>query len=95
MAWLGSWAKRIKLTISNTNVDSDLSNFPILVYLSASSGIGDVDVSCVFDELASDDNRLKIAVTTDDETTECYVEIERWDDANEVAWLWIKVLHVC
>jgi len=48
-------------------------------------------VSCVFDELGSDANRKKIAVTTDDGETECYVEIEKWDDANEKAWLWVKV----
>jgi len=91
MAWLGTWAKRIELTIADTNVDSDLSNFPVLVYLSAASGQGDVDVSCVFDELASDANRKKIAVTTSNGTTQCYVEIERWDNANEKAWLWVKV----
>jgi len=94
MSWLGDWTKRIELTIDNTNVDSDLSNFPVLVYISAASGIGDVDASCVFDELGSDANRKKIAVTTSDGTTQCYVEIERWDDANEKAWLWVKVLSV-
>lgn len=52
------------------------------------------DVSCVFDELQSDANRKKIAVTTDDGETECYVEIEKWDDANEQAWLWIKAPSV-
>jgi hypothetical protein len=51
---------------------------------------GGYDLSCVFDELASDANRKKIAVTTSDGTTQCYVEIEKWDDANEQAWLWVK-----
>lgn len=91
MTWLSGWAKRIELTIDNTNVDSDLSNFPVLIYVSAASGIGNVDVSAVFDELTSNANRKKIAVTTSDGTTQCYVEIERWDDANEKAWLWVKV----
>jgi len=94
MGWLSDWAKRIELTIDNTNVDSDLSDFPALIYISAASGIGDVDASAVFDELTSDANRKKIAVTTSDGTTQCYVEIERWDDANEKAWLWVKVLGV-
>lgn len=91
MGWLDDWVKRIELTIDNTNVDSDLSNFPVLVYISAASGIGNVDASAVFDELSSDANRKKIAVTTSDGITQCYVEIERWDDANEKAWLWVKV----
>jgi len=48
-------------------------------------------VSAVFDELTADANRKKIAVTTSDGTTQCYVEIERWDDANEEAELWVKI----
>jgi len=94
MGWLDDWAKRIELTIDNTNIDSDLTNFPVLIYLSAASGIGDVDVSAVFDELTADANRKKIAVTSSDGTTQLYVEIERWDDANEKAWLWVKVPSV-
>lgn len=90
-SWLGTWQKRIELTIDDTNVDSDLTNFPVLIYVSAASGIGDVDASAVFDELTSDGNRKKIAVTTADGQTQCYVEIERWDDASEMAWLWVKV----
>jgi hypothetical protein len=92
MAWLGTWGNRIKLTIDSSKVDTaNLTNFPVMVYLSAASGIGDVDASCVFDELTSDANRKKIAVTSSDGTTELYVEIERWDDANEKAWLHVKV----
>jgi hypothetical protein len=91
MGWLGGWAKRIKVTVDAGDIDADLANFPILVYISAISGINGEDISCVFDELTADGNRKKIAVTTDDGTTECYVEIEEWDDANEQAYLWVKV----
>ena len=89
MAWLGTWAKRVKVTISNANVDSDLSDFPVLISISTSAGIGNQDLSAIFDELTLDANRKKIALTTSNGTTQCYVEIERWDDANEKAWLWI------
>jgi len=92
LAWLSGWDNRIKLTIDKDVVDTaNQTNFPVMVSLSAASGIGDVDVSCVFDELTADANRKKIAVTSDDGTTELYVEIERWDDANEKAWLHVKV----
>lgn len=94
MGWLSGWGKRIKITIDNTKVDSVLTDFPVLIHLSTSSGTGSDDVSCVFDELGSDSNRKKIAVTTADGTTQCYVEIEKWDDANEEAWLWVKVPSV-
>ena len=91
---LAGWAKRVKLIIDQNDIDAALSNFPILVYLSTSSGRNGDDVSYIFDELTSDGNRKKIAVTTSDEETECYVEIEKWDDANEQAWLWVKVPSV-
>jgi len=92
MAWLSGWKHRVKLTIDSGVIDTaNLSNFPILLYISTDSGKTSKDISFVFDELASDSNRKKIAVTTSDGTTECYVEIERWDDANEKAWLWVKV----
>ena len=94
MSWLANWSKRVKLSIDNTKVDGVLTNFPTLIHLSTSSGQGSTDVSAIFDELGADANRKKIAVTEDDGTTQCYVEIERWDDANEVAWLWVKVPSV-
>ena len=89
--WLSGWDKRVKLTIDHNDIDITLSNFPILVYLSNSSGIDHDDVSFVFDELQSDANRKKIAVTLGDGLTQCYVEMERWDTSNEQAWLWVKV----
>lgn len=89
--WLVGWSKRIKFTIDHNDIDATLSNFPILVYLSTSSGRNSDDISCIFDELTGDGNHKKIAITTSDGKTQCYVEIEKWDDANEKAWLWVKV----
>jgi len=83
MAWLSGWDNRIKLTIDHSKVDADLSHFPVTVILSSTHG------DCVFDELTSDANRLKIAFTKSDGTTQLYGEIEKWDDANESA-----VIHV-
>jgi len=94
VALLTGWAKRIKITVDSGDIDSALSNFPTLVYLSTSSGYNNVDVSCIFDELESNDNRKKIAITISDGVTQCYVEIAKWDHANEKAWLWVKVPNV-
>jgi len=90
MSWLTGYNKRIKVTVSNTNIDSDLTHFPLLLTLGSSVGTGSDDTTCVFDELTSDANRKKIAVTKTDGTTQCYVEIEQWDDANEKAVLWVS-----
>ena len=92
--WLSGYSKRIKLTVDNTNIDDTLSNFPVLVKISNNSGISSTDVTSVFTELGSDANRKKIAVTTSNGETQCYVEIERFDYSNSVAWLWVKVPSV-
>ena len=89
--WLSGWNKRVKITIDHNDIDSALSNFPLLIYLSNSSRYYNDDVSHVFDELERNDNRKKIAITTSDEVTQCYVEIEKWDNGTEKAWLWVKV----
>jgi len=83
MGWLSGWDKRVKLTIDQNDIDAALSNFPILLYLSTVSGRKADDVSFIFDELQHlDANRFKIVVTTNDGTTQCYVEIEKWNSAS-------------
>ena len=76
--------------IDSSKVDATLTDFPVTIILSIASGIGDADVSAVFDELTSDANRFKIAVT-DENNQQLYVEIESWDDATETAVLHVKV----
>jgi len=89
MAWLGTWGKRRKITIDQSLIDSALSNFPVMIRISALSGIDDDDISDIFDDLGA--NSLKIAVTRSDGTTQCYVEIEHWDNSGELAILWVNV----
>lgn len=86
--WLVGFNYRRSITVYGTNITGTLSNFPILIHLSASSGRGTTDVSSIFTKLGT--NKLKIAITTDDGMTQCYVEIEKWDSVNNVAWLWFK-----
>lgn len=92
--WLQGWDQRVPITVDHSDVDSPLTDFPLLVHLSDNSGRKGDNVTFVFDELGVDANRLKIAVTTSDGATQCYVEVEEWDDANEEAWLWVKVPSV-
>ena len=92
--WLSGWDKRVKITIDHNDVSSDLTNFPILIYIGDSSGQNNDNVTFIFNELVSDGNRKKIAVTTSDKTTQCYVEIEKWDTSNKQAWLWVKVPNI-
>lgn len=91
MAWLGDWRYRIKVILDSTKVDAALTNFPVLLHLSVAAGSTDFNITDIFDKLELDANRFKIAVTTSDGETQCYVEIEIWTDADEEAWLWVKV----
>ena len=85
------WGKRIKIILPpKEGVTQDLTNFPVKVWLSESSGLNAKDLSAIFTEI-TDANRKKIAVTTSDGTTQCYVEVVSWDAANKQAELWVKV----
>lgn len=87
MAWFSGWRKRVKVTTDSSVIDANLAHFPVTIFLNSSSGKTSTDTTEVFDELGCDANRYKIAVTKSDGTTEVYVEIEKWDDANEQAIL--------
>jgi hypothetical protein len=86
--WLTGWDNRLKLTIDHTKIDSTLSQFPVMLRLSASCGAGSADMTRVFDDLGA--NSLKIAVTSDDGLTQLYVEVEKWDSTNEEVILWVS-----
>lgn len=90
-AWLSGYKFRRKFTIDNTKIDGDLTDFPVTLQLNATAGTGTDDLTKIFTDTALDANRKKIAVTTADGETECYVEIERWSTADVEAVLHVKV----
>ena len=89
--WLAGWANRVEIMIDHAQIDASLSNFPVLVHISESSGRNARNVSFIFDELGSDSNRKRIAITTSDGIKQCYAEIEVWNSASEEALIWVKV----
>ena len=76
MAWLETWAKRVKLTIDNGDIGASLAHFPITVFINDSAGISDDDISIILDDL--DGSLYKIAFTKDNGTTQLYAEVESW-----------------
>lgn len=86
--WLAGWAHRVQITIDETKIDSDLQHFPVMIHLSADCGINSADMSAIFAEVGA--NSKKIAVTKADCTTQLYVEVEKWDNANTDAILWVS-----
>lgn len=87
MAWLGTWAYRRKFTVEADRVDATYTGV-IPVVISASAGIGDDDISSIFDEVGA--SYKKIAITLSDGTTELTVEVEKWDVTYELARLFIR-----
>jgi len=90
MAQLEGFSNRFKLTIPGADIGNNLPNFPTMIYLHSSSGKNNFDTTSVFDEL-SYANRKRIAVTTNDGTTQCPVEIAYWNNEEEKAVLWTKI----
>jgi hypothetical protein len=88
MAWLGDWKYRRKITIDKTKIDATLTHFPVLLKLGSSVGISSKDVRSIFTEVGT--SSKKIAITKSDGETEIYCEIERWDNTNKLAELWVS-----
>ena len=88
--WLaGGWDQRVEITVSNTNIDNNLSHYPIPIFINSTAGKNDNDdLTPIFDEVGS--NSKKIAVTKDDGTSEIYVEVEKWDNTGEDALIWVS-----
>lgn len=87
--WLGTWAKRIRIAIDSTNIDSDQIHYPIPISLGTSVGQNNDDISAIFDEVGA--NSKKIAITQSDGITQNYVEIQQWDEGGEDAILWTSI----
>jgi hypothetical protein len=53
MSWLGNWKKRMKITLDSSNVDSDLTDFPVCITVASGAGQdNDAEVSDFFSEMA-------------------------------------------
>jgi hypothetical protein len=89
LPWLGTWAKRRKLTLSREFIDEDLLNFPVMLHISNASGVNGSDLSSVLVEIAL--GTKKIAVTTADGVTQCNVEIDCWSPSIGHGWFWVGV----
>lgn len=81
MGWLTGYTKRIKLTVDQTKVDGDLTDFPVLVKLTS--------VNFNFAESKADG--FDIRFTSSDGTTLLKFERERHDSVNQLAEYWVKI----
>jgi len=79
--WDANWTYRKKITINHTKIDSDLTDFPVLVKLTSAN----------FDFSKANADGFDIRFTSDDGTTLLKFERERHDQANSLAEYWVKI----
>lgn len=91
MALSGWSGEKLEIKIVPDNIDSNLTNFPVNIILSELAGAYNSNLDFIFNEIGGDANRKKIAVAFSDDSTELFVEIEHWDNANKQASLHVKI----
>jgi len=79
-------AIEINYTIEAGKVSGSVSNLPVTVFISSTSGANDHDLSWFFGVVGSSWGKL---VVTDNLANRLYVEVEQWDTINNIA-----ILHV-
>jgi len=84
MAWLTNWNYRKQVTIDETKVDADLTDFSVLVKLTSANFNFSHALSTGYD----------IRFTSSDGTTLLKYERERHDATNQVAEYWVKIPSV-
>ena len=75
------WNYKMNITIDHDKVDSDLTDFPILIKLNSSN----------FDFSKTQSNGEDIRFTDSTETQSLSYEIESWNQTSEQAYVWVKV----
>jgi len=83
-AFLSGWSYRKKITIDHTKIDSDLTDFPVLVKLTSSN----------FDFSKARSDGYDIRFTASDGTTLLKYERERHDATEQKAEYWVKIPSV-
>ena len=81
--WNSSWQYRRPITIDSSKVDSDLTNFPVLVKLNSSN----------IDYTKTQDSGQDIRFVAWDNTTELNYEIEKWNESGN-SFVWVRIPSV-
>jgi len=90
LAWLKGYSKRIPITIDAGDISSDLTWFPVYVYLSGSSGKNSKDITEVISTVG--DNYKACQFTAEDGVTRLYCEVESWTvGPPATAHLWVSL----
>jgi len=75
------------LTIASSDIDSNLTNFPIYLNLGASSGKTSTDLSALFTQVGANWQRLELRYKGQN----CYMEVVSWDTGTPYAEIHAKI----
>jgi len=87
--WNADWKKKRLVTISAEDVPEDLTDFPVLIEISATAGKNNQDITSIFTYTQA--NGEDFRPISADETTVLDYEIELWDSANQKALIWVRL----
>ena len=77
--WNEDWATRKKITL--THPAAEVTDAPVLIRLHTGN----------FDFLAANENGSDIRLIAGDDKTVLKYHIEKWDSANQLALIWVKL----
>lgn len=88
----GIWVEYKTATVDFTKIDETLTNFPVLLNITDSSGFDNTDLTALFSLTGGDFKRIQIRRA--DGVTPLYAEVENWDIVNESSQFYIKLPSV-
>ena len=86
---LTRWDNRWRITVDESKVDSDLSSYPVLIHIGATSGTMGTDTRKVFDEVGA--SYRKIAFTLGGGCSQLLAEVDSWDNTAKEGFVWVRV----
>lgn len=78
----------LPITINASDIDEDLTDFPVLVHLSASCGINGFDATNIFNEIGDNYNWTAYS---DADGNRYYWELDTWNSTENEAFVWVKI----
>lgn len=85
----GDFSNGFEIVIDCDWIDENLTDFPIFLNISDVVGLGNDDVTPIFDVIG--DSYQKIAITNQAQDIEYYVDVEYWDSTEELGYLWTSL----
>lgn len=75
-----------EITVDHDLIDANLTDFPVLINVSESSGVNNENVTGIFDEIGW--SYQKLAITDESRSLQYFIDVEYWNVSERLGWLW-------